>query len=173
MRATAVGRSVKFSESESVRITLRLAVYGQSVHPSNSYKYWMTQEWGGVKWPRQQWRHAFQQWRNNLSAVERSVSRVSDQGFIGETEAHLQAVLGWRLQKFSVSSRSELWRLLLKRECFMCNIWSVWFNETVIIPVLSTVAGWRLVETENPSACATVVCKLCKWAIALYWCTWV
>jgi hypothetical protein len=43
----------------------------------------------------QQWRHAFQQWRNNWS-----VSRASDQGFIGETEARLQALLDGRLQEF-------------------------------------------------------------------------
>jgi hypothetical protein len=50
---------------------------------------WMTQEWGGVTWQRQQWRHAFQQWRNNWSIVGRSVCRVSDHGrdwssFMGE-----------------------------------------------------------------------------------------
>jgi hypothetical protein len=44
----------------------------------------------------------------------------------------------------------------------MRNIWSVRFNETVIIPVLIFVVGRRLVETENPSACATVNCKVCK-----------
>jgi hypothetical protein len=55
---------------------------------------WMTQEWGWVTWPRQQWRHAFPQWRNSRRAL---FSRMSDQGFIGETEARLQVVLGERL----------------------------------------------------------------------------
>jgi hypothetical protein len=32
----------------------------------------------------------------------------------------------------------------------------------VIVSVLISVARTRLVETENPSACATVNCKLCK-----------
>jgi hypothetical protein len=50
---------------------------------------WMTQEWGRVTWPRQHWRHAFQQWRNKWS-----VSRVPVQGFIGETEASSGGVIG-------------------------------------------------------------------------------
>jgi hypothetical protein len=53
---------------------------------------------------------------------------------------------------------------------FVCSIWSVWFNETVIIPVLRSVAGKRLVETGSACACATVCCKWCKSAIALYCC---
>jgi hypothetical protein len=40
--------------------------------------------------------------------------------------------------------------------------------ETVIIRVFRSVARRRLVETGSPSACASVVCKGCKWAIALY-----
>jgi hypothetical protein len=31
-----------------------------------------------------------------------------------------------------------------------------------------SIAGRRLVEQENPSACATVDCKVCKRNIALY-----
>jgi hypothetical protein len=38
----------------------------------------------------------------------------------------------------------------------------------VIVSVLRSVARRRLEETENPSAGATVNCKLCKSAIALY-----
>jgi hypothetical protein len=38
----------------------------------------------------------------------------------------------------------------------------------VLVSVLRSVARRRLVKTENPSACATVNCKLCKSAIALY-----
>jgi hypothetical protein len=38
---------------------------------------WMTQVFGGVTWQRQQWRHPFQQWRNNWSTVGRSVIRSS------------------------------------------------------------------------------------------------
>jgi hypothetical protein len=38
----------------------------------------------------------------------------------------------------------------------------------VLVSVLRSVARRRLVETENPSACATVGCKACKSAIALY-----
>jgi hypothetical protein len=34
--------------------------------------------------------------------------------------------------------------------------------QTVIIPVLRSVARRRVVETENPSACETVNWKLCK-----------
>jgi hypothetical protein len=47
---------------------------------------------------------------------------------------------------------------------FMCNIWSV----RLVVSVLIAVARRRLVETGNPSACATVVCKWCKSARALY-----
>jgi hypothetical protein len=36
--------------------------------------------------------------------------------------------------------------------------------------VVSPVAGRRLVEIENPSACATVDYKLCGLAIALHVC---
>jgi hypothetical protein len=54
---------------------------------------WMTQGWGRVTWPRQQW-------RNNLS-----VSRVSDQGFIGETEANSGVVIGEFSAGIAVSSR--------------------------------------------------------------------
>jgi hypothetical protein len=40
--------------------------------------------------------------------------------------------------------------------------------ETVVASVLRAISGRRLVETENPSACATVCCKVCKRAITLY-----
>jgi hypothetical protein len=39
----------------------------------------------------------------------------------------------------------------------------------VLVSVFISVAMKRLVETENPSACATVKFKLCKSAIALYY----
>jgi hypothetical protein len=85
---------------------------------------WITQEWGRVTWSRQQWRHAFQQWRKNWS-----VSRVSDQGHICETEARLWvssrwdiAVLDWR-QPWMVLR----WRIIEDFNCewktfFVCNI---------------------------------------------------
>jgi hypothetical protein len=38
----------------------------------------------------------------------------------------------------------------------------------VQVSVLRSVARRRLVETENPSACATVNWNVCKSAIALY-----
>jgi hypothetical protein len=38
----------------------------------------------------------------------------------------------------------------------------------VQVSVLRSVATRRLVETENPSACATVNWNVCKSAIALY-----
>jgi hypothetical protein len=38
----------------------------------------------------------------------------------------------------------------------------------VIVSVLESAARRRLVEIEYPSACATVNCKMCRIAIALY-----
>jgi hypothetical protein len=38
----------------------------------------------------------------------------------------------------------------------------------VLVSVLRSIARRRLVDTENPSVCATVECKVCKSAIALY-----
>jgi hypothetical protein len=67
-------------------------------------------EWGRVMWQR----HAFQQWCNNRSTVGRSISHVSDQGFIGETEARSWVVLGSRqLRKVRSWRRSDSvnWRL--------------------------------------------------------------
>jgi hypothetical protein len=58
--------------------------------PVDSYKHLDDARVGRVTWPRQQWRYAFQQWRNNWS-----VSRVSDQGFIGETETRLRVSPRW------------------------------------------------------------------------------
>jgi hypothetical protein len=63
---------------------------------------WMMQEWEWVTWPPR-----VPQWRNNRRAL---FSHVSDQGFIGETEARV--VLG------------EFSEWVVKRR-FMCNTWSV------------------------------------------------
>jgi hypothetical protein len=47
----------------------------------------------------------------------------------------------------------------------MCNIWSV----RLVVCVSKSVARRRLVERENPSACATVNCRsVCKSGRALY-----
>jgi hypothetical protein len=162
-------RSGVFSEPSSVahRVTPPRLVCCQAT----AINTWMMQEWGRVTWPHRQWHHAFQQGRNNWR-----VSCVSDQGFIGEIEASSGGVIsqfsmgdnhGW----FVVGEELIVWIEDFKCEWktfFVCNIWSVWFNETVIIPVLRSVARRRLVETENPSACATVNWKVCISAIALY-----
>jgi hypothetical protein len=74
---------------------------------------WMTQEWGGVTWPRQQWCHAFQQWRNNWSTIERSISCMSDQGFIGETGAR-SSVSSWWETTMEGSQLEKIWSCELK-----------------------------------------------------------
>jgi hypothetical protein len=50
----------------------------------------------------------------------------------------------------------------------MCNTWSAYSSESVILSVLRPVARIRLVKTGNPSVCATVNYEVCKAAIALY-----
>jgi hypothetical protein len=55
---------------------------------------------------------------------------------------------GW----FVVEEEMIVWIEDFKCECksfLVYNIWSVWFNETIIIPVLRSVTGKRLVETEK------------------------
>jgi hypothetical protein len=90
---------------------------------------------------------------------------VSDQRFIGETEARLRVVLRRKrhavvsCEEKSCKSTSVKWTLCV----LSCSgIGSVRFRETCIIPVLRSVARRRLVGTGNPSACATVNCKVCK-----------
>jgi hypothetical protein len=73
------------------------------------------------------------------------------------------AVVSFELWRKELVSRVHLWRW-----DFMCNTWSVWLSETVIVSVLRSIARRLLVETENPNACATVNSKVFKSAIALY-----
>jgi hypothetical protein len=140
--------------------------------PDNSYKTWMTQDWEMVTWPRQQWRHAFQQWRNNWSTVGRRVSRVSDQGssFTSSSRWEIAVVLGRRRRAVVSSERVSCNSTSVKSRFYMeCVIKWDCYNSCV----LRSVTRRQLVETENLSACATVNLKVCKWAIALYFCIWV
>jgi hypothetical protein len=107
--------------------------------------------------------HGSYEWQNQFRAEFLSYElRVNNSGERTPTE-----LIGTR-------STQEYRRLACEglacdlKTLFMCNIWSVWLNETVLVSVLRSVAGRRLVKTENPSACATVNWKLCKSAIALY-----
>jgi hypothetical protein len=62
---------------------------------------WMMQEWGGVTW-------LHQQWHNNRSTVGRSVSRVADQGFIGEMEVQFASSSQWEIAvSFVADSRGS------------------------------------------------------------------
>jgi hypothetical protein len=134
---------------------------------------WRAQEWGRFTWPRQQWHHEFQQWRNNWSTVGRSVSRIYRRDWSSLTSSsrwEIAVVLGefsvgdgvpvWLVKKrVSHESRSVKWRFYVE-----CVIKWDCYNSCV----LRSVARRRLVETGNPSACATVNCKVCKSAIALH-----
>jgi hypothetical protein len=84
-----------------------------------------------------------------------------------------QSSVGWewiiaaaRIPQFKASYRQELWRVLPWREGL--RVLSYLECQTVIVSVSRSVAGKRLVVTENPSAYATVNCRKCKWEIALY-----
>jgi hypothetical protein len=78
---------------------------------STAINTWITQGWGGVTWPPRVpwWRHAFLQWCNCRRAL---FFHMSDQGFIGETEARLRVALksvlgGRQLQKVHSWRRSD------------------------------------------------------------------
>jgi hypothetical protein len=71
---------------------------------ATAWNTWMTQESGKVTWTCQQWRHALQQWCSNWS-----VSRVSDQEFIGETKACLRVSSWWEIA--GVLGRRQPWKV--------------------------------------------------------------
>jgi hypothetical protein len=56
------------------------------------------------------------------------------------------------------------WKSVSVKRRFACNIWS----ESVTVCESRSVAGKRLLETENHSACATANCNWCKREIVLY-----
>jgi hypothetical protein len=91
---------------------------------------------------------------------------VSDQGFIGETEACLQVVLGGRLQSVlgEFSARGSRGKLVLGvsyEECFCEERICVYYLEcvTVAVSMLKSVARRRLVEPGYLTACATSNCS--------------
>jgi hypothetical protein len=71
--------------------------------------------------------------------------------------------------EFSVQGRHRKFVEDLKCDqntSFICNGWSVWSSETVLVFVLRSVARRRLVKTAT--ACATVNWKVCESAIDLH-----
>jgi hypothetical protein len=111
------------------------------------------------------------QWLNNWSSVGRSVfphvrSRVYRRDWSSFTSHFSMGdCISSRWDTAAVSSSVASCEQSSSEDfvCAICsNIWSVWFRKTLIVFGLSAVAKRRLVETENPSACATVCCKWCK-----------
>jgi hypothetical protein len=121
--------------------------------------------------------------------LEVAFFRLSDRGFIGETEARLrsQFSVGDSSGRFVVEEDLNMWiedfvwavvsRVGMNNSSSSIQevgLWKVyvWIEvliyvqylecETVVVSVLRSVARRRLVETGNPSACATVCCKVCK-----------
>jgi hypothetical protein len=96
--------------------------------PGNSYKHLDDARVGRGHVTASAMTHVFQQWPKNWRTVGRSVFRLSDQGFIGETEARLQGDLGGDSSgRFAVEQDMSVWIEDFKCEWktfFVCNIWS-------------------------------------------------
>jgi hypothetical protein len=85
-------------------------------------------------------------------------------------EVNSEATSSWKYK-----DESEAWVLKISWVQIRRGVHSDWRrnNEKIsqwfeaLVYVLTSIARRRLVETENPSACAAVNCKFCKSAIAL------
>jgi hypothetical protein len=76
---------------------------------------------------------------------------------------------------YIVRVRLQLWRVQ-ESSSWVPRFQGVWTRNVkkaswrlqVLVSVLTSIARRRLVDTENASACMTVICKMCLSAIALY-----
>jgi hypothetical protein len=123
---------------------------------------WVTQEWGRVTWPRQ---HVTS--RASSDATIKAFSRMSDQVSITvRRRSSREFSMGDNRGRFVVKEDS-LWAVVSWvlgvscEECFwredLCVIFGVWDSYSLCVES-------RCEETtsgENPSACATVNCKVC------------
>jgi hypothetical protein len=95
----------------------------------------------------------FQQWRNSRSPVGRSVSRMSDPGFIRETEARLRVVLSgrqlWKVRSWRRSDR------LIRSDRFQLSEGVQ--SSRLRVRVISEVK-WSE-EEENSSPCEDFTCE--------------
>jgi hypothetical protein len=71
-------------------------------------------------------------------------------------------MIAWSSVEFHSFKGTVVWPEV--EEELEVGLWRFIHSET-----FNSVTRRQLVKTENPSACVTVNCKLCKSAIALYW----
>jgi hypothetical protein len=86
-----------FSPSRALPCRDESRIASPRLLPGNRYKILDDARVGKGTWPRQQWRHMFNSDAIIEAQLEVAFSRMSDQGFIGETEARLRVSSRWEI----------------------------------------------------------------------------